>query len=147
MRPTRAFLLGFLLVWLPGILLAATAAPQDEPTSPLGALAYAALLPVVSWIAAKLYDGLKTVIPPLDKAPAVVHQALAPIIQFAFGWVSAATGAAVLTGFDQVDAGWIGGILTFLLAAGIKRYEKARAPTDTTVVLEKSRASSGEVIR
>lgn len=143
MRPTRAFLLGFLLVWLPGVLLAATTAPQDEPTSPLGALAYAALLPVVGWISTKLYDGFKTIIPPLDKAPAVIHQVLAPLLQFGFGWVAAATGAAVLTGLDEVSAGWIGGILNTLLAAGIKRWEKAKQPSDTTIVLENSRASQG----
>jgi hypothetical protein len=135
----RAALLALTFLSSPALLLAQSA---DEPTTPVGALAYAALLPVVGWIAGKLYDGLKTVIPALDKAPAIVHQVLAPLLQFAFGWVSAATGAAVLTGLDAIDAGWIGGILTTLLAAGIKRWEKSKAPADATVVLENTRASS-----
>jgi hypothetical protein len=124
-------------------LIGALATALADPTSPVGALAYAALLPVVAWIATKLYDGLKTVFPFLDRAPALVHQVLAPLTQFAFGWVSAATGAERLTDLHGVTAGWTGGILTLLLAGGIKRWEKTKAPTDATVVLESSRASTG----
>lgn len=112
------------------------------PTSPVGALAYAALLPIVGWISSKLYDGLKTVIPALDRAPALVHQVLAPITQFLFGMVASATGAALLTDIHAVSAAWIGGILNLLLAAGIKRWEKSKHPTDTTVVLEQTRKST-----
>lgn len=141
-----AFVVGFALVLCWAMTAHAMTAPvslQDPvpPTSPLGALAYAVLLPVVAWIATKLYDGLKTIIPAYDKLPATVHMIAAPLFQAAFGWVASATGAAVLTDIHSADAGWIGAVLTALLAAGIKRYEKAKTANDATVVLEATRAS------
>ncbi len=113
-----------------------------DPTSPLGLLALTALLPVVAWLSAKLYDGIKTIIPAFDRAPALVHMVAAPVLQFLLGMVASATGAAALTDIHAIDAAWIGGIFNMLLAGGIKRWEKSRHPTDATVVLEKSRESA-----
>ncbi len=135
-----AFVAGFLLV------SAGALAAQDthgaDPTSPLGGLALALLLPVVAWVSAKLYDGIKTIIPAFDRLPALVHQVAAPAFQFLLGMVASATGAAVLTDIHAIDAAWIGGLLNMLLAAGIKRFEKSREPADATAILEKSRASA-----
>lgn len=114
-------------------------------TSALGGLALAVLLPVAAWISAKLYDGIKTIIPAYDKLPAIVHQVAAPAFQFLFGMVASATGAAVLTDIHAIDAAWVGGILNMLLAAGIKRWEKSKAPVDTTVVMNTTRAESRTV--
>ncbi len=135
-----AFVVGFLLVSVGA--LAAQDTPAPETTSPLGGLALAVLLPVVAWITAKLYDGVKTIIPAYDRLPALVHQVAAPAFQFLLGMVASATGAAVLTDIHAIDAAWIGGLLNMLLAAGIKRFEKAREPADATAILEKSRAAA-----
>lgn len=126
-----------------GVLVAQDSPPANPGTTPLGALAFAVLLPVAAWISVKLYDGLKTVIPAYDKLPALVHQVAAPVFQFLFGMVTSATAAALLTDIHAVDAVWIGGVLNTLLAAGIKRYEKSKAPVDTTEVLDATRASGG----
>ncbi len=135
-----AFVAGFLLVSVGA--LAAQDAPTPDATSPLGGLALAVLLPVVAWISSKLYDGVKTIIPQYDRLPALVHMIAAPVSQFLLGMVASATGAAVLTDIHAIDAAWIGGLLNMLLAAGIKRFEKAREPADATAILEKSRASA-----
>ncbi len=135
-----AFVAGFLLVSVGA--LAAQDTPPIETTSPLGGLALAVLLPVVAWITAKLYDGLKTIIPAFDRLPALVHQVAAPAFQFLLGMVASATGAAVLTDIHAIDAAWIGGLLNMLLAGGIKRWEKSREPADATAILEKSRAAA-----
>lgn len=144
-RPTLAlfFVLGFALVCA-GALFAqdsTVVGPVNPGTTPLGALAYAALLPVAAWISAKLYDGIKTVIPAYDTLPALVHQVAAPLFTFLLGMVASATAASVLTDIHAIDAAWIGGIINVLLAAGIKRWEKSKAPADATAVLEASRAS------
>ncbi len=139
------------LALLPFVVLAvavlhaqdSTVVVSSGGTSPFGALAYAILLPVAAWISAKLYDGFKTIIPMYDRLPALVHQVAAPVFQFLFGAVASGTGAALLTDIHAIDAAWIGGFLNALLAAGLKRYEKSRAPQDTTAVLEASRASNG----
>ncbi len=138
-----AFLVGFVLVFLPGLLLAQDAPPNTVPEalSPLGALAVAILSGVIGWLSSKAYDGLKTLLPMYDRLPAIVHQIAAPVFQFGFGWVSAATGAELLTDVHGVSAGWLGGLLNILLAAGIKRWEKSRQPADATAILESSRAA------
>lgn len=109
----------------------------------LSTLLLAALQPVLGWLAEKLYDGLKTIIPWWDNQPALYHQIAAPFLQFAFGFLTNATAAAALTDIHAVDAGWIGGILVALVAAGVKRWEKSKDPVDATVTLAASRASTG----
>jgi hypothetical protein len=113
-----------------------------QPVTPLGALAAALLVPVIGYISGKLYDGLKTILPPFDKLPAIVHQIAAPLFGLLFGWVTAATGAALLTDIHGATAGWFGAVLNALVMAGLKRWEKAKAPADATVVLEASRKAS-----
>lgn len=140
---TLAFGVGFLLVLTAGLHAQDSTPVADAPTSPVGALAYAILLPVVAWISAKIYDGLKTVIPPFDRMPALVHQIAAPVFGFLFGWLTTATGAALLSDVHAIDQTWVAGILNVLLMAGLKRWEKSRHPADATVVLETSRASNG----
>ncbi|MBA2432218.1 MAG: hypothetical protein H0V56_08895 [Chthoniobacterales bacterium] len=134
-----AFTLGFLLVWFTGAL-AAQDGSGSAGLTPVGALALAALTPVVAWISSKAYDGLKTVLPLFDKLPALVHQVAAPLFGFVFGWL-AGLGMGEVLDIRAIDTAWINGGLNLLLMAGIKRWEKSRAPTDATITLEASRAS------
>ncbi len=135
-----AFLVGFALVWIPLALFAQDPGTGDTGLSPLSALALAALTPLVAWISSKLYDGLKTIIPAYDNLPSLVHQIAAPLFGFVFGWL-AGFGMGEVMDLHAIDAAWINGGLNLLLMAGIKRWEKSRAPTDATIVLEASRAS------
>lgn len=110
-----------------------------QATTPLGMVLAAAFAALNGWLSTKLYDGIKTVFPWWDSRPAIYHQIAAPLFQFGFGWLSAATGLELLTDISGINAGWIAGGLNLLVAAGIKRWEKSRAPTDTTEVLLASR--------
>lgn len=112
------------------------------PVTPLGALAAALLVPVIGYVSTKLYDGLKTILPQYDNLPSIIHQIAAPLFGLAFGWISAATGAELLTDIHGVSAGFFGAVLNVLMMAGIKRWEKAKEPTDATVALELSRKSA-----
>ena len=144
-----AFLAGFALTFLATALFAQDPTPDGnaDGLSPLGALALAALTPLVAWISSKLYDGLKTVIPFYDALPALLHQIAAPLFGFVFGWL-AGFGMGEVMDIKAIDAAWINGGLNLLLMAGIKRWEKAKEPVDATIVLESSRASQpGNTLR
>jgi hypothetical protein len=146
MRARTAFLLGFVLL-LPVMLYAqdSTVVTPAEGESSAIMVALAAAAVVASGYIAKLaYDGLKTIIPAFDKLPAFVHQIAAPLFGLAFGAITSATGAALLTDIHAIDAAWIGGILVTLVQAGFKRLEKAQHSRDTTVVLEATRKSPTE---
>jgi hypothetical protein len=130
-----------LLLLLPVALFA-----QDTPTDPevnSGVLAALSAVGVVlaGYVSKIAYDGLKTIIPPFDRLPAIVHQVAAPLFGLVFGAISSGTGAALLTDIHAIDAAWIGGILVTLVQAGFKRLEKAQHSRDTTVVLEATRKS------
>ncbi len=131
---------GLSVVLAAPLLVAQTPDGNADGLSPLGALALAALTPVVAWISGKLYDGLKTVIPAYDRLPAVVHQVAAPIFGFVFGWL-AGFGMGEIMDITAIDAAWINGGLNLLLMAGIKRWEKSRQPVDATAVLATSRGA------
>lgn len=118
-----------------------------QPVTPLGLLASALLVPVIGFISSKLYDGLKTIIPQYDRLPAIVHQVAAPLFGLLFGFLTASTGAALLTDVHGIDAGFIGALLNALAMAGIKRFEKSRNPVDATAVLENSRATNPSLRR
>ncbi len=135
-----AFWFAFALVLIPGLLFGQDGTTTDAGLSPLGALALAALTPVVAWISVKLYDGLKTILPHFDRLPALVHQVAAPFVGLLFGWL-AGFGLGEVMDIHAIDAAWINSVLNMLLMAGIKRYEKSKEPADTTLVLEASRAS------
>jgi hypothetical protein len=113
-----------------------------HPATPWGVLVMTVLSGVIAWLSVKAYDGIKTIWPWWDKQPALYHQIAAPIFQFIFGAIGSATGTTALTDVHSITSGWIGGLLTVLLAGGLKRWEKAKAPADATVVLEASRKAS-----
>ena len=130
-------------MWVTLLLLALVA----QATTVIGGLAVIAAQALNGWLSAKLYDGLKTIIPQYDKLPSLVHQIAAPVFGFAFGWLTAATGAELLTDIHAVNAGWIGGILNALAMAGVKRWEKSKEPVDATAVMEATRASQPGVYK
>lgn len=122
-------------------LLALLPVLQDEPASPLGKLALAVLTPLIAWGSAKLYDGLKTILPFYDKLPAPIHQALAPIFGFLIGFVAGHLHLTVVPDIGSIDQSWINGLVNALVMAGIFRAEKAKTKSDATVAVETSRAS------
>jgi hypothetical protein len=113
-----------------------------HPATPWGVLVMTVLSGLIAWLSVKAYDGIKTIWPWWDKQPALYHQIAAPIFQFIFGAIGSATGTTALTDVHSITSGWIGGLLTVLLAGGLKRWEKAKAPADATVVLEASRGNA-----
>jgi hypothetical protein len=113
-----------------------------HPATPWGVLVMTILSGLIAWLSVKAYDGIKTIWPWWDKQPALYHQIAAPIFQFIFGAIGSVTGTTALTDVHSITSGWIGGLLTVLLAGGLKRWEKAKAPADATVVLEASRKAS-----
>jgi hypothetical protein len=143
MRARTAFLLGLALL-LPVVLFAqdsTVVTPSEGESSALMVALSAAAVVAAGFIAKLAYDGLKTIIPAFDNLPALVHQIAAPLFGLLFGAISGATGAALLTDIHQIDAAWIGGILTALVQAGFKRLEKSREPRDTTETLLRNRGS------
>lgn len=115
----------------------------QDPTSPWGALILAMLIPILGWAATKIYDGIKTLLPFYDKLPAVVHQALAPLVGAALGWVTVHFSLVdQLTDVHDITASAINAILVALAQLGIFRWEKRKMPADATVILEQSRADS-----
>jgi len=112
------------------------------PITPLGILALAVAQAVISWLSAKLYDGLKTIIPQYDSLPSWIHQVAAPLLGFLFGFISTATGTELITDVHGISSGVIGGLLNALVMAGIKRWEKQSNPVDATMVLDQTRLSS-----
>ena len=120
-------------------LLLAALADTASNLSPLAAAALASAMILSGFLAKLAYDGIKTIIPPYDKLPAIVHQVAAPVFGLLFGYISTATGAELLTDIHGINVGWIGAIFTALVQAGFKRLEKAHAPGDATIKVERSR--------
>ena len=140
MRRILAFAVLALLVLHPEVAFAAMGVVQDAPSlSPLAGAALAAALVLSGYIAKIAYDGIKTILPFYDNLPAVIHQVAAPFLSLAFGYVSTATGAELLSDVHSISANWLGAIFTMLLSAGFKRLEKAQHPGDATLKVERSR--------
>jgi hypothetical protein len=112
---------------------------QTTPDLSLASLVVAIVTPIIAALSTVGYDGLKTIIPPFDRAPAVVHQVAAPVFGFALGWLTTHLGVGLLTDIHQVGPEWIGAVLNAIFMAGLHRWQKARAPGDTTIKLAQSR--------
>lgn len=107
-----------LLGWAP------LAGQLPTPETSTGKLAMLVSVPILGWLATKAYAGVKQIVPAWDRLPAVVHQAGAPVLAFAFGWVGSHLGLAVADSFAGIDWAWINGGLVALAGAGIWRAEK-----------------------
>lgn len=112
---------------------------QSAPDLSIASLVVAIVTPIIAALSTMGYDGLKTIIPPFDRAPALVHQVAAPVFGFLFGWLTTHLGVGLLTDIHQVGPEWVGAVLNAIFMAGFHRWQKARAPGNTTMKLEASR--------
>jgi hypothetical protein len=107
-----------------------------------GMLLYVALPGLAGYVATFLYGGVKTILPFYDKLPAGVHQILAPLFAFVFGYfVVGKLGLNAIGDVHTAGYDWYLGAATTLMQGGIFRFFKRKAPVDATVALEASRES------
>ena len=108
-----------------------------------GALLYVALPGVAGLVATFLYGGVKTILPFYDRLDAKVHQILAPVFGFLFGYfVVGKLGLPAMGDVHAATMEWYLGATTSLGMAGIFRFFKRKAPVDATVALDASRKST-----
>ena len=120
------------LISLPGKLLAIEVLQVPVPETAVGKLIFAALIPVVGWVATKTYDGIKQLIPAYARWSPVIHAALAPLWAFALGFVASKLGLSPVSDLAGIDFAWVQGALTALTGLGIFRAEHRGENKPTT---------------
>jgi hypothetical protein len=132
--------LSLLLATIATVLL--QAADASDLTT-LGALLLAALPGISGALATLAYSGVKTILPPYDRLPAIVHQIAAPLFGFLFGYfLVTKLGLRPVDTLAGLDLEWWNASFTSLGMAGIFRYFKRSTPTDATIALEATRKST-----
>jgi quinol-cytochrome oxidoreductase complex cytochrome b subunit len=107
-----------------------------------GMILYVALPGLAGYVATFLYSGIKTILPFYDNLDAKVHQILAPVFAFLFGFfVIGKLGLTAIGDVHTAGLDWYLGATTTLMQAGVFRFFKRKAPVDATVALKASRES------